>query len=257
MSLAVRGLSFSRPNAMILAKVGFDLESGQVVAVAGPNGVGKTTLIRLLLGLLPPNEGSIRLRGKELAEYSRPGLARLVAYVPQGIFSVFPMKVFDLVLLGRRPHLAWRPSRADLEIAAWALCRLGVEDLAERDAHRLSGGQLQKVLIARALTQDTPFLFLDEPTSSLDLRHQLEVMELLRDLARDKGVRVLASLHDVNMARRFADKVLLLDKGRTHGFGPPEAVLNEDSLREVYEVEVARLDGCGLTGFLPLRAKDK
>jgi iron complex transport system ATP-binding protein len=103
----------------------------------------------------------------------------------------------------------------------------------------------------------TPFLFLDEPISSLDLRHQLEVMELLRGLARDKGVGVLASLHDVNMARRFADKVLLLDRGRTYGFGPPDDVLHEESLREVYEVEVARLDGCGLTGFLPLRAMDQ
>jgi iron complex transport system ATP-binding protein len=253
-SLAVRGLSFSRPSGRILTEVGFTLEPGQVVAVAGPNGVGKTTLIRLLMGLLHPSGGSTSLCGKELSTYSRPALARLVAYVPQGMPGIFPMNVFDLVLLGRRPHLAWRPSRADLERTAQALCQLGVEDLAERDAHRLSGGQLQKVLIARALAQDTPFLFLDEPTSSLDLRHQLEVMELLRSLARDKGARVLASMHDVNMARRFADNVLLLDKGRTYGFGPPEDVLHEASLREVYGVEVARVDGCGLTGFLPLRA---
>jgi len=253
-SLAVQGLCFSRPSGRILSDVGFDLEPGQVLAVAGPNGVGKTTLIRLLMGLLPPCAGHVNLRGKEIPHYSRSALARLVAYVPQGMTGIFPMKVFDLVLLGRRPHLAWRPSRRDLERTAQALFQLGIEGLAERDAQRLSGGQLQKVLIARALAQDTPFLFLDEPTTSLDLRHQLEVMELLRGLARDKGAGVLASLHDVNMARRFADKVLLLDQGRTYGFGSPDEILNETSLREVYGVEVARLSGCGLTGFLPLRA---
>lgn len=252
MRLIAEGLSFSRGDRTILRDVGLRLTPGRIVVVAGPNGVGKTTLIRLLLGLLPPKTGTIRLEGRDVGAISRQELAKAVAYVPQGASPSFPMSVFEAVLLGRRPHVAWRPGPVDLERCAMALCRLGLDDLADRDLCAISGGQLQKVLMARALVQETACLFLDEPTASLDLRHQLEVLELLRDLTRNKGKAVLASLHDINLARRFADEVLLLAPGRVHGYGPPETVLTVDALRQVYGVEVRCLQGDGMTGFYPV-----
>lgn len=252
MRLIAEGLFFSRQGRPILRDLRLTLAPGRLVVVAGPNGVGKTTLIRLLLGLLPLDAGTIRLDGRDLADFTRHELARAVAYVPQGGLPSFPLTVFEAVLLGRRPHLAWRPATTDLEYCAMALCRLGLDDLADRDLTALSGGQFQKVLIARALAQETASLFLDEPTASLDLRHQLEVLELLRGLARKEGKAVLASLHDINLARRFADDVLLLEPGRVHGFGPPETVLTEASLRQVYGVDMKCLQGDGLTGFYPV-----
>jgi len=252
MRLIAEGVSFSREGRVILRDVGFRLTSGRMLVVAGPNGVGKTTLIRLLLGLLPLSSGTIRLEGRSLSAFNRKELARAIAYVPQGGSPSFPMTVFEAVLLGRRPHLSWRPGPVDLERCAMTLCRLGLEDLAERDLSAISGGQLQKVLMARALVQETACLVLDEPTASLDLRHQLEVLELLRQLARDEGKAVLASLHDINLARRFADEVLLLAPGRVHGYGPPETVLTADALRHVYGVDVRCLQGDGMTGFYPV-----
>jgi len=252
MRLTASGLSFSRDGRPILRDVGLCLAPGRLLVVAGPNGVGKTTLIRLLLGLLPLEAGTIRLEDRDLTRLSRRELAKAVAYVPQGGAPAFPMTVFEAVLLGRRPHLSWRPGAIDLERCAMALCRLGLDDLAGRDLTALSGGQLQKVLIARALAQETACLFLDEPTASLDLRHQLEVLEMLRELTRQEGKAVLASLHDINLARRFADDVLLLAPGRVHGFGPPETVLTVDALRHVYGVDVCCLQGDGMTGFYPV-----
>lgn len=252
MRLIAEGLSFFRQGRPILRDLRLTLAPGRLVVVAGPNGVGKTTLIRLLLGLLPLDAGTIRLDGRDLADFTRHELARAVAYVPQGGLPPFPLTVFEAVLLGRRPHLTWRPASTDLERCAMALCRLGLDDLADRDLTAISGGQLQKVHIARALVQETACLFLDEPTASLDLRHQLEVMELLRELAGQEGKAVLVSLHDINLARRFADDVLLLASNRVHSFGPPGSVLTVDALRQVYGVDMQCLQGDGLTGFYPV-----
>lgn len=257
MRLTAAGLTFFRQGRPIVRDVDLTLTPGRLLVVAGPNGVGKTTLIRLLLGLLPPNAGHVRINDRELTDISRPELARAIAYVPQSGLPPFPLTVFEAVLLGRRPHLAWRPTAADLEHCAMALCRLGLDDLSGRDLGAISGGQLQKVLLARALAQETPCLILDEPTSSLDLRHQLEVLELLRDLARQEGKAVLASLHDINLARRFADEVLLLAPGRVHGFGDPETVLSVEALRQVYGVDVCCLQGNGLTGLFPIGPSDE
>lgn len=255
MSLEARKAAVTRKGHTILSEVDFRLAPGEIMAVAGPNGVGKTTLARAVLRLLPLAAGDILLEGRSLRAFSRAELARWIAYAPQAAPGFFPMTVYEMVLLGRRPHISWRPRRIDQERAVQAMELLRIADLAERDVGALSGGQFQKAVIARAVAQETPYLLLDEPTASLDLRCQAEVMGLLRSLAAERGVGILAILHDVNLATLYADKALLLREGRVHSFGDPSVVFTTASLREVYGAEMAFVEGGGVSGFLPAAAQ--
>lgn len=232
-----RDIHFSYNGAAILQGISLQVEPGEMVALAGPNGTGKTTLLRCLLGLLNPHQGATEIDGRPGSDLGPRELARTVAWVPQSTRCRFPMPVFDMVLLGRRPHMGWSPSMKDRQAAVSALERLGIVDLAFRDFDSLSGGQRQKVLVARALAQDAPYMFLDEPTSSLDLRHQLEVLELFVQESRERRRGVLLAIHDLNLARRFADRVVLLHEGLVHRHGQAEDVLTPETVRTVYGVE--------------------
>jgi iron complex transport system ATP-binding protein len=212
-----------------LADVDLELRTGEWLGVIGPNGAGKSTLLRTLAGLTD-HRGSIRL-----ADGRAPAAAD-VSLMPQTPLLPEGMSVIEYVLIGRTAHLGWlaRESRADRDIAVSVLRRLGLHDFAERPVRALSGGEAQRVVVARALAQQAPIMLMDEPTSALDLGHQVGVLELVDDLRRHDGLGVIAAMHDLTTAARFADRLILLDQGRVVAAGTPVTVLDPDLLTRVY-----------------------
>jgi iron complex transport system ATP-binding protein len=232
------GLTVRYPAADSPALDGVTLEvpRGRVTAILGPNGSGKSTLLRALLGVVPAAAGRVELGGRPLSAWSRAALAREIGVVPQGEESAFPMTVREMVGMGRYPHLGpWRrEGAADREAVRAAMARCDVEELAGRSVATLSGGERQRTRIARALAQQAPTLALDEPTAALDVAHEMEIFELVRALSTDSGATVLLVTHNLNLAARFADGLVLLDRGRVAASGAPAAVLAADVLERVY-----------------------
>ena len=224
----------------IVDGVGFELRRGELLGVAGPNGAGKSTLLRLATGVLAPSGGEVSLDGENIARYETKRLYRKVAFVPQNACFDFPFRAMEVVLAGRYPHLGTfeNETAEDGELARRCLERVDMKGFSRRDVTTLSGGEQQRVSIARALAQETDFLFLDEPVSHLDVHHKLEVMELLRSLARE-GKGVAAVLHDLGLAGRFCDRILVLRNGKTAAVGEPSLALGEDVLRSVFRVKTA------------------
>jgi ABC-type cobalamin/Fe3+-siderophores transport system ATPase subunit len=214
--------------------------AGELVAVAGPNGSGKTTLVRALSGLLRPGEGVVRVRGRPLASWGRAELARVMGVVPQREEIVFPLRVDETVMLGRYAHLGSlaAPGAADRAAVATALERCDATGLAGRSVDSLSGGEWQRVRLARALAQEPAILVLDEPTASLDVRHEMEILELIRRLV-DGGLAGLVVTHQLNLAARFADRMMVLSEGRLMAEGAPREVLREELLTRVFQWPVA------------------
>jgi iron complex transport system ATP-binding protein len=239
--LAVR---YPGASGRALDRVSLRVAPGELVAVAGPNGSGKTTLVRALLGHLPLEEGEALLDGKPLREWKPGAVARGVGVVPQREEIVFPVSVRQTVLLGRYPHLGPFASEgpADLAAVAAALRRCDVEWLAERRVDTLSGGEWQRVRVARALAQEPRILVFDEPTAALDVRHEMELFELIRALVHD-GIAGLVITHQLNLAARFADRIVLMARGRVMAEGHPEAVFQAEVLARVFEwpLTVSRL----------------
>lgn len=241
-----------------VADVSLDLVPGECHAVIGPNGAGKSTLVKALSGTVGPCHGSVRLAGDELSTLSRREIARRVAVVPQEPVFDFPFTALELVLLGRHPHLSGLAfeSATDVALARAALERIGAGELSERPVDELSSGERQRVVLARALAQEAPVLLLDEPSSFLDLRYQVELFDLLRELAAE-GRAVLAVLHDLNLAAEYCDRVILLAGGRVAAAGATAEVLTWAHLTRVYGTEVY-VDVNDLTGSLvvtPLSAR--
>lgn len=226
----------------ILEGITFSLSRGGFVGIVGPNGAGKTTLVKILVDILKPTSGKIRLAGRETSTYGRKELFQRVAFVPQSIDFSFPLKVLDVVLMGRMPYLGRLEIEGskDYAIALSALKTVGMEEFAARVITTLSGGEKQLVALAKAIAQGTEFLVLDEPTANLDIYHQLKIMSLLRGLAHGgKGVAIV--LHDLRLAAKFCTKVLVLDDGRAVNFGEPAEVLTEEAISEVFKVRVCVL----------------
>ena len=242
MNLETRDLvvGYGRGRMPALEGVSMTVPEGALYAVLGPNGSGKSTLMRALLGILRPESGTVRLGGRESAAWTRRDLARAVGAVPQNEHLAFPISVRELVAMGRYPHLGpLKPEReADRRAIASALEQCDVQELADRDVNALSGGELQRVRIARALAQEPSALVLDEPTASLDIRHEMSIFQLLRSSA-DRGMTVLLITHHLNLAARFADRLLLLSRGRVAAEGAVQEVLREEILGQVYRWPVA------------------
>jgi iron complex transport system ATP-binding protein len=229
---------------------------GEMVALAGPNGSGKSTLLGLLSGVRRPQAGTVRLAGRDLRGYGRRALARMIAVVPQETAVVFPYTVSEMVLMGRAPHLGGfgLEGLRDLAVAERAMERTGVLELAARPLAELSGGERQRVIVARALVQEPALLLLDEPTTFLDLRHAIEILELIADLNRRDGLTVVAVLHDLTVAAMYFGRLVFLREGRLVAEGPPRAVLTEATVRAVFDAEVrVSVDVDGVPAVRPLR----
>ena len=252
-NITIKNLTFSYNSHMILDDINLVIENSEILSLVGPNGSGKTTLIKCIDRILKP-KGSILLDGQEIERMSRQDVARKIGYVPQSSSSLLATTVFDTVLMGRRPHISWRVSDEDLEKVAEVLERLNLSDLAMRDFSQLSGGQKQKVLIARALAQEPAVLLLDEPTSNLDMLHQLEVMETVSCLVKERKISAVMAIHDLNLASRFSDKLVMLKKGKIYAAGVPNALLNEFNIGDVYGIEAVILNALGRPYIVPIRS---
>jgi iron complex transport system ATP-binding protein len=218
----------------ILKGVDMAAEEGDVLTLIGPNGSGKSTLIKCLAGILRYREGKALLGGRDLRGIGGRERAKMIGYVPQSESRGFPATVTDTVLMGRKPHISWAPTNKDMDIVMGIIEMMGLEELALRDVNKLSWGQRQKVMIGRALAQEPEFLLLDEPTSNLDLRHQLEVLNIVRRQAKE-GVTSIMAIHDLNMVGRFCDRIVMLNDGEVHSSGGHE-VICEENIESVYGV---------------------
>jgi iron complex transport system ATP-binding protein len=238
-TLEVRGLDLDYGQREVLRDVNVALAAGEMAALIGPNGAGKSSLLRCVTGLLKPKSGDVLIDGASVARIDRAALARTLAVVPGQTLVAFPMRVEELVALGRIPHehalLGMRDD--DRRAVDRALERVGIADLRGRDVRELSLGERQLCFLAMAVAQQARLLTLDEPTVHLDLRHQVVVMELLRDLVQRDGVTVLAVMHDVTLARHFFGRLLLLAHGTLVGDGTPSDVLSPANIRNVYGVD--------------------
>lgn len=238
--LKIEGLSVSYGSRRVLKDISLGVNSGEVLALIGPNGAGKSTLVRAVSGVIPSQGGGVRTNGDDLLSLPPMQRARFLAVVPQVINMPPAFTAWETVLMGRTPYLNFlgQVSGKDEEIARSALTKVDALDLAERRVGELSGGEQQRVLLARALAQSTPILLLDEPTVHLDLQHQVSLMETVRTLAHTDGLAVLIALHDLNLAALYADRVALLVAGEIRAAGTPRQVLTPELISTAYHLQV-------------------
>ena len=254
-ALELRDLTFGYGKDAVLQQLSFSVRRGEFVGIIGPNGSGKSTLLRLMSGHLRAWRGQVLVAGRPAESYGRRELGRLLGVVPQETLVTFPFSVTEMVLFGRTPHVGGFGFDRDADLAAAhrAMQRTDTAHLARRAITELSGGERQRVILARALAQEPALLLLDEPAAFLDIRHEVEMYDLLRDLQRE-GMTVVSVLHDLNIAALYCDRLLLLHEGRVVRAGTPADVITYATLTEVYgtEVYVARNDITGCLNVLPL-----
>lgn len=224
----------------VLMNISFTARAGKILGIIGPNGAGKTTLLRAISGLVPILKGGLELDGENLADKSIISRARLIATFPQITTLPAAFNVWDMVILGRTPYLNWlgQTSTQDEEITRTALEQTQSIDLTMRKVGELSAGEQQRILLARALAQSTPILLMDEPTTHLDLRYQVELLDLVQQLTRQKNLTTAIVLHDLNLASRYADDLMLLEHGQIAAFGKPKNVMRAAVLSRVYQIPI-------------------
>ena len=247
--VSIRNIEFSYHINPVLQDVSCNIEAGDFVALVGPNGSGKSTLIKCITGILKTQKGEILIDGKVSKSYSPNAMARKVAYVPQNICRQASVPVFDTVLMGRKPYISWKPSANDLEITAGILKLLDIDHLSMKITNELSGGQRQTVMIARALAQEPEILLLDEPTANLDIRHQMEVLEILKALTA-KNITIVIAIHDINMALRYANNIMMLKDGKVFFYGAKEKI-TAANIENLYEIKVEIVPINGVPYIIP------
>ena len=244
-------LCFSYGDEQILHQASLDISKGELVTILGPNGCGKTTLLKCLNRFLRP-DGRILVHGNDIEHYNLKELARIIGYVPQNHQPSFSYKVIDVVVSGRIPYLGLSsPGVSDYQLAKDALRLVGIESIAERPYTRLSGGQLRLVILARALVQETDLLFLDEPTSNLDIKNRVIILKILSKLVKS-GFSVAITEHDPTLASVFANKVILMKMGKIVAYGPPKEVMTAEQLCEIYEIEIEVFERNSTQVILPV-----
>lgn len=257
MTLRADKLSFSYGRGSVLENLDIAIYRKHVTSVVGPNGIGKSTLLRCLANVYQPTKGVVYLDGKSLVSLSPRELAKSFGYVPQHQSDVFSVTVYEAILLGRKPYMSWRVRKEDTDIVDILIKRFRLESMATRSINTLSGGERQRVALARALAQEPSVLFLDEPTSSLDMNHQLDLMSVVRELAKDDGRTVVMVMNDLNLAGRFSDQMAILGPKGSCLLGEPQSVLTRENIGAVYGVEVEVLKTAYGPFILPIRRLDE
>ena len=245
MKIFVDEISFGYSSVDVLKYIYLEINDPQLVSIIGPNGVGKSTFIHCLNKILSPTSGTVLIDDKNIENISIKDLAKLVGYVPYSANDTFPLSVTDTVLMGRHPHGTWKSLNSDLKKVEEVLVLLGIEHLAMRPFNELSAGQHQKVMLARGLVQEPKILLLDEPTSNLDIKHQIEVTRMLKELSRLKNMIIIMISHDLNIAAKYSDNMILMSKGKIHSVGKPHEVITESNLREIYNISSRIIDDHG------------
>ncbi len=242
--IEARNIKYRYRKDWVLNEFNLKVEQNEIVGIIGPNGSGKTTVIKLLSRVLYPESGYITLLGRNIASMKQKEIAKIVAVVPQGTSVAFPFTVREIVLMGRSPHLSLLQieRELDLKIVDHSMALTDSLEIADRNIDELSGGEQQRVIIARALSQEPKILLLDEPTSHLDINHQVEIYDLIKRLNSEKGLTVIIVSHDLNMASEYCDRLVLMKNGRIYKDGIPKEVITESNIRDVYGINVMVTD---------------
>lgn len=242
--LKVENLSYHYHNGpAVLDRVSFSVEEGQFLAILGNNGVGKSTMLKCFNKILTPDSGQVVMDGEDLLKMPLRNIARRMAFVAQSVPNT-QMTVHDMVMLGRRPYMKWGFTEADHQIVHKTMAQLDIEPLRGRFLSELSGGERQKVMLARALAQQPKVLLLDEPTSSLDIQNQYQVLQIVRDICHEQNLTAVVVIHDLNLALRFCDRFLLMRQGKVYACGGKE-ILTRQALLDVYHVDAQVVDVAG------------
>jgi iron complex transport system ATP-binding protein len=252
--ITIKDLSFNYGSRRILDDLNLVVGDSEVLSLVGPNGSGKTTMIKCIDRILKP-KGTILLDGgRDLQSLSRQEVAKYLGYVPQSTTSVLTTTVFDTILMGRKPHMGWRVQDEDIDKVVDIMKLLHVEEFALKDFSELSGGQKQRVLIARALAQEPEVLLLDEPTSNLDVKHQLEALDTVRSIVKKTEISAVMAIHDLNLAARYSDSLVMLKKGVVHDIGAPSTLLTKENIRAIFGVEAVVMNDLDRPYVVPLRS---
>lgn len=239
-AIIVDSLNFGYSRELVLKEISFSVEKGQFISIIGPNGSGKSTLLKNLANIYSPINGKIDIDGRNIIDYKKKELAKKIALVPQDTTISYGFSVFDIVLMGRFPYIGRfeKESEADYEMVVEALKLTNTFHLRDRSINEISGGERQRVIIARALVQEPDIIFLDEPTSHLDINHQIDLLTLLRKLNRERNTTIILVIHDINLACRYSDQILLMDKGEILSFGKPTDVITRENIEDSYGLNV-------------------
>ena len=254
MILEIKNIEFSYNGSPVLRGIEFDVKKGDVVSILGVNGAGKSTLLKCINGILKPQKGEIFIDHTNIKRTSRTEIAKALAFVPQRSEQSF-ITVFDAVLLGRKPYIKWDVTKNDIEITERVLSILGLKKLSLRYINELSGGEFQKVVIARALVQQPKVILLDEPTNNLDPKNQFEVMDIIKNISKRKGISSVIVMHNVNLALRLSDRFVLLKEGKVFAEGGLE-IITKDNIEKVYGIPVTVENIRGITVVLPYGKKE-